>query len=157
MMPLNRNVTVPAQPMVTGEIDVEELLRVTAQLKVLLEQESAHLKAMEIKEVAKLRGEKEALTKRMEAYQKLLVAQPDLLRNLDAGIREELVELSEGFSRALAENMRRTAVARAVNQRVVGAIMEVVSEANHAGIYNKRGAAPVPGSLAVSFNLNQQA
>lgn len=140
-----------------GDIDVYELITVTANLKDLLERETEYLRSMEIKEVARLQEEKQKLTKLMETYQRLISARPELLRSLDADSREELAELSDQFSRALAENMRRTAVARAVNQRVVQAMMEVVTENQHAGTYNKYGSSALPGDMAVSFNLNQKA
>lgn len=157
MMALHQNVPAPIQPAITGDVDVYELITITARLRDILVRETAHLKAMEIKEIAKLQDEKQKLTKLMDAYQKLIKARPELVRMLDEDSRAELAELSDEFSRALTENMQRTAVARAVNQRVVQAIMEVVTEANHAGTYNKYGTAAAPANMAISFNLNQRA
>jgi len=157
-MLLHQNMPAPIiQPQVSGDVDVYELITITARLRDLLIRETGHLKAMEIKEVAKLQEEKQKLTKIMEAYQNLIKARPELVRALDDDSREELSELTEEFSRAVAENMQRTAVARAVNQRVVQAIMEVVTESSHAGTYNKYGSAAAHSNMAVSFNLNQKA
>lgn len=145
----------PAAPV--ADMDVYELIAVTARLKDLLLRETAYLKQMEVKEIARLQEEKQKLTKAMEQYQQLIAARPELVRALDAESREELATLTEEFSRAVAENMQRTAVARAVNQRVVQAIMEVVTEQHHVGTYNKYGSAMAPGDLSVSFNLNEKA
>lgn len=156
-MMLHQNIQPTVQPSVTGDIDVYELITVTARLKDLLVRETAHLKAMEIKEIGRLQEEKQKLTKTMEAYQKLIKARPELVRALDEDSRAELAELTEAFSKAVAENMQRTAVARAVNQRVVQAITDVVTENQHAGTYTKYGTNTAPSGLAVSFNLNERA
>lgn len=157
-MMLHQNLNSSAiQPGVTGDVDVYELITVTARLKDLLVRETAHLKAMEIKEIARLQEEKQKLTKTMETYQKLIKTRPELVRALDEDSRAELSELTEEFSKAVAENMQRTAVARAVNQRVVQAIMDVVTENQHAGTYTKYGTNHAPSGMSVSFNLNERA
>jgi hypothetical protein len=140
-----------------GDVDLYELITVTARLKDLLERETEHLKKMEVKEISKFQQEKHDLTVAMEAYQALIAARPELVQMMDEASREELVEISEQFSYAVAENMRRTAAARAVNQRLVSTIMEVVTETQHAGTYNKYGSSAVPSNMTVSFNLNQKA
>lgn len=158
MIPLHSNeIQAAINPAAHGDVDVYELITITARLRDLLVRETAHLKAMEIQEIAKLQEEKQKLTKLMDAYQKLIQKRPELVRMLDADSRAELTELAAEFSRALAENMQRTAVARAVNQRVVQAIREVVTESNHAGTYNKYGTTLAPSNMAISFNLNQRA
>lgn len=156
MMQLRTPGNAPQQPPI-ADLDVYDLIAVTAQLKAILERETEHLKLMEVKELAKLQEEKLKLTKLMEGYKSILSKRPELIRALDPASREELVELTDGFNEALAENLRRTAVARAVNQRIVQAIMEVVTENTHAGTYNKYGASAVPSDMAVSFNLNERA
>ena len=145
----------PTNP--NGDVDLYELITVTARLKELLERETEHLKQMQVKELNSLRQEKEQLTSVMEAYQRLIAARPELISMLDEGSREELAELTEEFSRVVAENMRRTAVARAVNQRLVSTIMEVVTETQHAGTYNKYGSSRMPVNVPISLNLNQKA
>lgn len=151
-----RTSTTPQQPPLT-DIDVYELISVTAKLTDILERETAHLKQMEVKELAKLQDEKLKLTKILESYKTLIAKRPELIRALDPASREELADLTEEFNHALAENLRRTAVARAVNQRIVQAIMDVVTENKHAGTYNKYGSTAAPADLAVSFNLNERA
>ena len=144
-------------PSPTGDVDIYELLTVTARLKELLSRETEHLKLMQVAELARLQDEKQRLVKTMEAFQRLIAARPELVRALDEDSRAELAELSYAFQRVVAENMQRVAIARAVNQRVVDAIMEVVRENQHAGTYNQRGSTAMPANLSVSFNLNQQA
>lgn len=160
MMPLNQHQPPVPAPLEMGlplHADLYELITITARLKDVLVKETQHLKQMEIRELARLQEEKVKLTKAMEGYQRLLAAKPELVRQLDDASREELAQLTEEFTQAVSENLRRTAVARAVNQRVVSAIMEVVTEHQHAGTYNKYGSATAPAGLAVSFNLNEKA
>jgi uncharacterized protein YqeY len=158
MIPLNhpKNMNV-GLPIIGHDVDIYELITVTARLKELLSRETEHLKRMEVGELAKLADEKQKLTKIMESYQRLIAQRPELVRALDADSREELALLMEDFTRVVSENMQRTAVARAVNQRVVQAIMEVVTENQHAGTYNRSGYSGVPTNMSVSFNLNQKA
>lgn len=144
-------------PVIGGDIDVYELITITAQLMNVMERETEFLKKMDIRAVGTLQDEKQKLTKLMEAYQRLIAAKPELIRALDPASREELAALTERFGRVVAENMRRTAVARSVNQRVMQAVMEVATENQHAGTYNKYGSSSIPTNLSVSFNLNQKA
>ncbi len=144
-------------PIIGHDVDIYELITVTARLKELLSRETEHLKRMEVSELAKLSDEKQKLTKIMESYQRLISQRPELVQALDADSREELALLTDDFIRVVGENMQRTAVARAVNQRVVQAIMEVVTENQHAGTYNRSGYTGVPTNMSVSFNLNQKA
>lgn len=145
----------PAQPVL--DMDMYELITVTARLKDVLIQETEYLKTMQVRELGKLQDEKQKLTKLLESYQQMLAARPELIQALDESSREELGELTEAFSRAVSENLQRTAVARAVNQRVVSAIMEVVTEQHHAGTYNRYGSSAAPTDMSISFNLNQKA
>lgn len=144
-------------PAMQADVDIYELITVTARLKELLSRETEHLKRMEVKEMAKLADEKQKLTKIMENYQRLIHQRPELVLALDADSREELGQLTQEFTRVVSENLQRTAVARAVNMRVAQAIMEVVTENQHAGTYNRNGSAALPSNLSVSFNLNQKA
>lgn len=144
-------------PIIGHDVDVYELITVTARLKELLSRETEHLKRMEVKEMAKLADEKQKLTKIMESYQRLIHQRPELIQALDADSRAELSELTEDFTRVVSENLQRTAVARAVNMRVAQAIMEVVTENQHAGTYNRNGSTGLPANMSVSFNLNQKA
>ena len=47
-------------------------------------------------------------------------------------------------------------MARAGNQLIVQAILDAITEQQHAGTYTKMGVAAAP-NMALSFNLNQKA
>jgi hypothetical protein len=55
------------------------------------------------------------------------------------------------------ENFRKISVVRAVNGRVMQAIMDVMGEQHRPGTYGPKGVANQMGDLALSMNLNQRA
>jgi hypothetical protein len=146
------HIEVPASGM-----DLDELMDVTARLADILEQETEHLRRMEIGAMAKLQEKKLELTLMLESYKKLLKSQPDLLKAADAQKLKDFAELSEDLTAMVAENFRRTAVARAVNQRVVNTIIETMSEASRPGTYNRSGHSNMKQDMSLSFSLNQRA
>lgn len=148
--------SLPQAPL-SHDMDVHELINITMQLRDLLTREAEHLKKMEVRELAALQDDKVKLTALLENYQRIIAARPELLQSLDADMREDLADLIDNFTRTVNENFQRMAVARAVNQRVVQAIMEVITEQHHPGTYNKAGSATAPNNLSLSFNLNQKA
>lgn len=145
----------PALPVVES-LSIHDLMDVTMQLKDILAKETDHLRQMKVKELGVLQQEKARLTKVLESYQALLRANPRALDELNDGEREDLGIEIEEFTRIVDDNYRRVAVARAVNQRIVQAILDVVAEQQHAGTYTKQGMSAAP-NMALSFNLNQKA
>ncbi len=140
-----------------GGMDLDDLMDVTARLADVLEEETNYLRRMEIDAMAKLQDKKIELTLMLESYQKLLKAQPDMLKSADADKLKEFAELSEDLTAVVEENFRRTAVARAVNQRVVNTIIETMSETNRPGTYNSAGHSNLKQDMSLSFNLNHRA
>lgn len=145
----------PKTPM-NSTLDVRDLLLVTSRLKDILTAETEQLKQMKVKELGHLQHEKQKLTKLLESYQMLIKSNPGLLDTLDEETREDLAYQGAEFTRVVEENFRHVSVARAINQRIVQAILDVVSERDHAGTYSKRGMTTAP-NMALSFNLNQKA
>ena len=138
-------------------IDIDELMDVTARLADILEEETGYLKGMELESLARLQEKKQELTLVMESYQKILRANPDMLKQADADKLAEFSELAEDFTRVVEENFRRTAVARSVNQRVVQTIIDVMSEQNRPATYNRYGNSSTQQDMSLSLNLNQTA
>ena len=135
---------------------MQDVLSATTQLKDIFIRETESLRTMKVKELGLLQQEKERLTKLLESYQAILKKNPNAFGEMDEEAREAFeVEMQE-FTEVVDENYRRVAVARAVNQRIVQAILDVVTEQQHAGTYTKQGVAAAP-NMALSFNLNHQA
>lgn len=140
-----------------GGMDLDELMDVTARLADVLEEETSYLRNMELDALAKLHEKKTQLLLVLESYHRLLKSQPDLLKQADEQKLKEFAELSEDLTAVVEENFRRTAVARAVNQRVVQTIIETVSEQNRPATYNRYGNASIKQDMSLSFNLNHKA
>lgn len=138
-------------------MDLDDLMDVTARLADVLEEETEYLRRMEVDALAKLHDKKTELMLVLESYQKLLKAQPDLLKQADAEKLAQFSALSEDLTAVVEENFRRTAVARAVNQRVVQTIIETVSEQNRPATYTRYGNSSLKQDLSLSFNLNHKA
>lgn len=149
--------TLPHIDVPPGGMDLDDLMDVTARLADILEEETQYLQKMEIGALAKLHDKKMELTQMMEAYQRLLKSNPELLTEADADKLAEFAALAEDFTQVVEENFRRTAVARAVNQRVVGTIIEVMSEQNRPKTYNRYGGSSLQQDMSLSLNLNQKA
>ncbi len=140
-----------------GGMDIDEMMDVTARLADLLEEETRCLRAMEMDALAKLHEKKLELTLMLEGYQKLLKSKPDLLKGADAEKLDEFARLSEDLTEVLEENFRRTAVARAVNQRVMQTIVDTISEHHRPATYNRYGTNHVQADMPMPLNLNQKA
>ncbi len=142
-----------------GGMDIDELMDVTAKLADILEEETRCLRAMEIEALAKLHAKKVELTLMLEMYQKMIKQNPALLKKTDAAKLEEFAALSDDLTLVVEENFRRTAVARAVNQRVMQTIIETISEQHRPATYNRRGTAggTKPQDIPMPLNLNQKA
>jgi len=137
-------------------IDVHEMIVVTSRLTELLNQEVALLDAMKIGEAGKLQPEKEALTKVLEAQKKYIESQPEVMGDMTDDEREKLAIVVEEFNAALQRNVRLVAVAKAVNQRVVKAVMDTLAEQNATGTYTKAGVTINAPTQGISISLNQR-
>jgi acyl-CoA synthetase (AMP-forming)/AMP-acid ligase II len=71
--------------------------------------------------------------------------------------REELLLRTDDLAFNVEDNFRKVSVARAVNQRVMQAIADVVNEQHRPGTYGRNGQTTSTQDLALSVNLNQRA
>jgi len=97
------------------------------------------------------------LTKLIEQYQSRIATDPSFLANVDIKKREELLLMTDDLAFAVEENYRHTAVARSVNQRVMHAIRDALTESQSIGTYDRQGQAGGGSNLTLSMNLNQKA
>lgn len=137
-------------------VDVQELLTVTSRLTALLYEEVRLLDTMQIGEAGALQHEKEALTKVLEAQKKYIETQPEVMDEISDEERTELKGVVDAFDEALQQNVRLVAVAKAVNQRVVQAVLDTLAEQNSSGAYTKSGVATNAPKQGISITLNQQ-
>ncbi len=146
----------PQEAAIRG-MNANAMLEATQRLTALMAQESELLETRRYAEIAKLQEEKERLTATLESYQHVLASNPDFLKSSDLKMRESLIITADDLSVVAQDNFRKVAVARAVNQRVLQAIRDVISEQHAPTTYTRGGVTPTPDSLTLSMNLNQKA
>ena len=134
--------------------DINDIIAITVRLANVLAQEADLLEAMRIGDIAPLQQEKILLTHALEASHKHFKKHPEIM---DAASEEEIEDLEHvvaAFEEIKQENHRRLTMARAVNQRIVQAIGDVVNEKRSKSAYTKKGrtAQPDVGNLHVSLN-----
>jgi hypothetical protein len=144
-------------PLPNGMMNLEDLIAVSDHLADILYEESEYLRTMQLNKIAPLHEEKLQLTHQLETYQRLLEANPDILRRSDAKTLEHFKMVSDEFTTIMKENFRLNAVARTVNQRVVQAISDAMFETQRIASYNRQGTTSMTGDLTMWFNLNQRA
>ncbi len=138
-------------------MSVEELMDTTLRLSDILARESELMDSMQFKELPQLHNEKTKLTAVLEIYQQVMANDPEFVKKADDKTREQLVLLTDDLAFNVEENFRKVSVAKAVNGRVMQAIMDVMSEQHRPGTYGRNGQATQQHDLALSLNLNQQA
>lgn len=140
-----------------ASMNIQQLLEATTRMSDILVEEGALLTSMRFKELPKLNEEKIKLTVLLESYQQLIAADPSIVKQADPKTREELLLKTDDLAFNVEDNFRKVSVARAVNSRVMQAIMDVMSEQHRPGTYGRNGQSTQSHDLALSINLNQKA
>lgn len=110
------------QPSLDGLIDI------ASRLITLLGQETVLLRQMKIKDIAALQDEKLALTRAYEARMRDLSNNSGELDAVDQAIRDELRATVNRFEDAAKANAIAVHAAQEANQRLMQAIVDIVSE-----------------------------
>lgn len=138
-------------------MNVQELMDATLRLSDILTEETDLIRARRYNDAAKLHDEKLRLSGLLETYQTVLATKPDFIRNADEKTREELLYLTDDLAVSVQENFHAVAVAKAVNGRVLQAMMDVMSEQQRPSTYGAYGQSMQASNLSLSMNLNQKA
>ncbi len=138
-------------------LSIDELMQATLRLSDLLQEESQLIQEMRFKDLPKLQEEKIKLTALLEMYQQRLATDASFVRSADEKVREELLLLTDDLAYTVEENFRQVSTARAVNSRIMQAMMDVMNDQHRPGTYGRTGAATGTGDMALSMNLNQKA
>lgn len=157
-MALQSNVgRVSPEAAMLANLSVDELLRTTQRLTDIMTEESELLKAMRVSELPRLQEEKLRLAGVLELYQEQLARDPGFVKQASDQTREDLLFMTDDLAFVVEENFRQVSAVKAVNARVMQAIMEVVSEQHRPSTYSRYGTAAVGNDLPLSMNLNQRA
>lgn len=141
----------------TAGMSIAELMKLASRLSDILQQENKLLERMRISEAMAFAEEKTKLSQRLESYQKVMATDPSFLAAADPATRETLLDTTDNLAFAIEENMHRTLVARAANQRVMETITEALSEHRRLNTYGRNGQTANAATETISINLNQQA
>lgn len=135
------------------EVNVGNVMAMTARLAQLLAEEADLLADMKIKAVEPLQKEKVWLTRALELQLKRVEKHPDLLADITDEERDDMEQLFAVFDQIKQENYRRLLSAKEVNQKMVEAITDVVNEQTKKGTYDDEGNPDYKkDSLSVTLN-----
>lgn len=107
---------------------IDGLIEIASRLIELLGRETALLRQMKIAEIAALQEEKLALTRAYETRMRALNRNHEELQAVDQAIRDELKATINRFEDAASANAIAVHAAQDANQRLMQAIVDIVSE-----------------------------
>ena len=136
-------------------MNVNELMHATLRLSDIMAEESELLDAHRYHDIAKLHDEKLRLTGLLESYQHAMATNPNFLKSVDGGTREELLLRADDLAYNVEGTFRKVSVARAVNQRILQG-RDAVCRACRTAIPACRQP-PLPGAFVVKRNLGADA
>lgn len=135
-------------------LNIRDLTMLTARLAQILAEEADLLQNMKIKEIEKLQKEKVLIANALDVQKKHLERNPEVMENITDEERADLRSVVEIFQGIMSENHRRLLIAKEVNNKVVEAIAEVVSDTNTNSTYDDCGVPSLAGK-ALSVTLNE--
>jgi hypothetical protein len=138
-------------------VNMQEVITLTARLAQLLAEEVDNLNAMQVKKIEGLQQEKLFIINALEAHRKMIDKHPHIVDTIPSRDKEDLQAVVDVFEDILQENHRKLQLARAVNQKIVQTITEVVRETSKSRVYDHSGVAGIMGKEALSITLNQTA
>lgn len=149
------SITQTAQAPKAIAINARDLITLTARLAQILAEEVDLLKALKVREIDKLQEEKLFLIDALETYKKIIVRHPELSETIPSRDKADLQAMVDVFEGVLDENRRRLQMAKEVNQQVVKAIREVVTEHAETPYYGMDGMRSIGAFERMSVTLNQ--
>lgn len=135
-------------------ISLSLVTEATVRLAQLLAQESAHLKAMQIREVEKLQKQKIQLTSAIESMQKEIARSPALKGSFSDEELEEYSGVCSLFKDVLRDNQIQLKVACDINSYVMMAIKDSLSASAKPPQYNGRGKGNDKTDRTLSMSIN---
>lgn len=142
----------------------EGLIEAASRLTALLERENVCLEKCDVKGVAALHDEKQALTRAYALHVHELKKEPVKLAALTQVVRDEVKKIMVRFDEVCTINERRLKAVREANDRVMKVIVDAANEqAPRASGYSRTGAmakpygssgrVPVPPPVAINRTL----
>ncbi|MDX1974757.1 MAG: hypothetical protein SFT92_03680 [Rickettsiales bacterium] len=139
----------------TPQINVRDVINLTARLAQLLAEEVDLLGDMKVKKIEALQQEKHFLINALNTQRKLLDKHPQLVDTIPSQDSKDLEDVVNLFNDILQENHRKLLLAKEVNHKIVQAITEVVKEGTLSKVYDGSGINAVAPYETLSVTLNQ--
>lgn len=137
--------------------NVPDLIALTARLAQVLAQETDLLDEMKVSQIEGLQKDKIALVNALEQQKRIIERHPELLDEINADDWDDLQQVVAIFSEVQEENYRKLMIARAVNQKMVEAIRDVVTEQQKQFVYDENGLAEKTNQGGLSVTVDQKA
>lgn len=135
---------------------VNDLITITSRLIALMTAEVEKLRTHKIKEVEAMQSEKAALARAYETLIRELKKHPLILQDVAPALRDELVDKARDFQRLLLKNEAALRAAKDVNQRVLKAVSDAVTESRKENAtYSRSGTTAAGKGAPVSMSINQ--
>jgi len=155
--PLNNTAGQAPQAPVSFDISIPDVITITARLAQILAEEVDLLQQMKIQKISALQDEKQRLTRALDIQKKLIARNPQALAHARAEDMEDLRAVTQIFNEILTHNHRQLRIARDVNQKLVEAICEVVTENTRHPQYDTKGNQSAQEDKKLSITLDQTA
>lgn len=137
---------------------IENLISVTAGLIDVMNRELEFLNAMQPQDIRDLQAEKEDLARTYESYMTQIKADPRVLKECEATVKNRLANVTSAFQVTLSENERALRAVKTVSERLLNVIVAAVADkqAGHAYAANgAMGAGTLKPSQSLPFAVNQ--
>ena len=118
---------------------IEKLIFVTARLIDVMNRELEFLKNMQPQEIRELQTEKEDLARAYERCTLEIKANPELLNQCGATLKNRLEKVTGRFNAALTENERSLRAVKSVSERLLNVIVAAVAEKQSGAAYSSSG------------------
>lgn len=149
----NTHHRVPKKPVM---IDAKDISLMTARLAQILAEEVDLLKEAKVRDIEKLQQEKIFLIDALETQKKLIQQRPELVDTIPSRDKHDLQKVADLFEDILKENHMRLRMAKEVNEQIVAAITESVSERSRTPYYGRNGMTGTAVFERNSVSLNEK-
>lgn len=133
---------------------IDNLIDLTSRLTSIINQEISLLRAMRSSEIGPLQDEKTELATAYAGAFQAVRKRPSAVRDADPSVREALKQATAALKIALDENVLAVHAAKDVNERLIRAISDAVSQTRAAApVYTATGCSAPAAAAANSTSL----
>lgn len=140
--------------MTSEPYQIDNLIDLTSRLTSIINQEISLLRAMRTSDIGQLQDEKTELATAYAGAFQAVRKRPSVVKDADPIVREALKQATAALKVALDENVLAVHAARDVNERLIRAISDAVSQTRDAApVYTATGSSAPAAAAAGSVSL----